>query len=742
VAVHPELEAEQAHVDHAYRRVDAMRAVSTAMLKDAFGQGGGGTHQARNERDVMARTALYRLEQLELGRESLVFGRIDRDGGESFHIGRLAVWDEDQEPLVVDWRAPVVEPFYRATGRHPMGLTRRRHFLTEGRLVTGLEDELFGAAPAAGDGTRAGVETDGGLLAAEAVPGGSGDGTVESLGLSGPGALLAVLQRSRSGRMRDIVATVQAEQDEIIRAPLAGVLVVQGGPGTGKTAVALHRAAYLLYTHRFPLERQGVLVVAPNPLFLRYIEQVLPSLGESGAELSTVTGLRADVTVSGVDGGDTARLKGDPRMVPFLRHAVADRQRPLSKDLRVGFRAHTLRLPAATSSAIVTSVKRRPGNHNARRRQLEALVFRHLHREYQAAEERLRRAGLRADLEESRPPDSPVPEELEVKDLARALRRDQAVVAALDRMWPRLSPEQLLHDLFGAPALVRLAAGDLFTEAERARLHRSRAASVDDVSWTEADVPLLDEADVLLGPLRRRKGLDADEHDLRTYGHIVMDEAQDLSPMQLRMVGRRSLSGSMTVVGDVAQATGLWAPAAWSDVLAHLPTRRGARVTELSVNYRTPAETMEMAVRVLAVAAPAVRPPDSVRRGGAQPRLVRAAPTAVQALGPVVTEEQDAVPGGTVAVICPASLVRAAGAALAAAGIAYGEPHRDGLDAPVTVVAVELVKGLEFDSVVVVEPARLVRESAQGLRALYVALTRTTRRLTIVHAEPLPDVMG
>jgi hypothetical protein len=273
---HPDVPAEQAHVDLAYARLAAMRAAAMARLQDAFGERGG-TFQALTERDIRVRNSLNRLEQLEIGRESLVFGRIDRRAGdgpagtngadgatEAFHIGRLAISDRDQEPVVVDWRAPIAEPFYRATGAHPMGLTRRRHFLTEGHRVLDLEDELFDA-----DGSESGV----------------------GLGLSGPQVLLATLERSRTGRMRDIVATVQREQDEIIRGPLPGILVVQGGPGTGKTAVALHRAAYLLYTHRFPLEGQGVLVVGPNPTFLRYIEHVLPSLDENGVELSTVNGL-------------------------------------------------------------------------------------------------------------------------------------------------------------------------------------------------------------------------------------------------------------------------------------------------------------------------------------------------------------------------------------------------------------------------------------------------------------------
>src|SRR3954452_11031152 len=332
-----DIQSEQAHIDRAYARLDAMRAAAIARRDEVIGNSQGGTHQAREERDVIVRTALARLDQLRLGDESLSFGRIDRTTGERFYIGRLAISDVDREPLIVDWRAPVAEPFYRATGRHPMGLSRRRHFITDGRKVLGIEDEL---------------------LDLDAMP--------DESTLAGEGALLAALERSRSGAMRDIVGTIQAEQDDIIRAPMPGVLVVQGGPGTGKTAVALHRAAYLLYTYRFPLERQGVLVVGPNPLFLRYIEHVLPSLGESGVELSTVSGLVGDVTVSGVDSAATARVKGGVRMAKVLAKAVADRERPLATDLEVGFGPHRLRLSAAESAALVTTVRRRGGTHNAR----------------------------------------------------------------------------------------------------------------------------------------------------------------------------------------------------------------------------------------------------------------------------------------------------------------------------------------------------------------------------------------
>jgi DNA helicase IV len=725
---HPDLAAEQSHIDHAYERLDAMRASAMERLREAFGQGRGGTHQDRNDRDVIVRSSLARLQQLEIGQEALVFGRIDREGGESFHIGRLAVSDEDQEPLVVDWRAPVAEPFYRATGRFPMGLVRRRHFLTDARVLLEIEDELFSA-------------------------GGEGAGDGLGLGLSGPTVLLAALGRSRSGRMRDIVATVQREQDEIIRAPLAGVLVVQGGPGTGKTAVGLHRAAYLLYTHRFPLERQGVLVIGPNPLFLRYIEHVLPSLGESGVELSSIAGLVGDTRATAVEAPGVVRVKGDARMARFIARAVADRQRALPRDAAIPYGAHVLTLDVATSAAIVAAAKRRPGLHNARRRQVEAMVFRHLHERYVEAEERAVRTGLRP----SSPPDAATawededelplelpadPEPVSPGELARGLRRQPEVVAALDRMWPRLTPQQLLHDLYGARPLLELAARGSLTPDEITSLERPRSLSVEQVHWTEADLPLIDEARAVLGPLRRREAEEG-EDALRTYGHIVVDEAQDLSPMQLRTIGRRSLSGSMTVLGDIAQATGQWAPGGWEDVLAYLPTRRGSRQVELSVNYRTPAEIMERAGRVLREAAPNLKTPDSVRSVGYGPDVVSTpaaelAGAAARAAAGSLAEIGD----GTVGVITAPSILPDVAAALAAAGISYGEGNRRGLEAPVTLIDVTMAKGLEFDGVVVVEPARVLRESAQGWRALYVAVTRATRRLTLVSAEPLPEPLA
>jgi hypothetical protein len=428
-------------------------------------------------------------------------------------------------------------------------------------------------------------------------------------------------------------------------------------------------------------------------------------------------------------------------MATFVAKAIADRERGLPTDLVVGFGPHSLRLTAATSAALVAQVKRRGGSHNARRRQIETLLFRHFHAAYQAAEARIRRVGLRPQVDDELAAEGvPAPAELTQQDVARELRRDVTFLTALDRMWPRLTPQQLLHDLFGARPLLQLAGRNLLEPEEVELLFRRRSDSVDAVAWTDADVPILDEARALLGPLRHKAGGD-DPDEIRAYGHIVVDEAQDLSPMQLRMLNRRSLSGSMTVVGDIAQSTGHFAPGSWDDVLAHLPTRRGARVTELTVNYRTPLEIMTMAGRVLAHAAPDLRAPDSVRASGDDPVIFPTSTNVAAAAASAIRDELAAVGDGTISVIVPPSLHGAVADGLTAAGLEFGEASRRGLDAQVTLVPIGVVKGLEFDGVVVVEPARIVAESPQGLRALYVALTRATQRLTIVHGEPLPSAL-
>jgi DNA helicase IV len=723
---HPELEAEQAYVEYAYECLERTRE-SAWRLRDLNEADLGGTFQARFERNAFDGALLRRLADLDLGDAALVFGRIDRlaespDGMESFHIGRLAVADPHSEPVVVDWRAPVAEPFYRATGREPMGLLRRRHFAVDGRKVVGLEDELFGEG-------HLGVGHDEGLVPEPAAGTGieGNGGTDGRPQLRGYSTLIASLERGRTGTLGDIVATIQAEQDEIIRSPHAGVLVVQGGPGTGKTVVALHRAAYLLYTHRFPLEDQGVLVIGPNRVFLRYIERVLPSLGEAGVEQVVLADLVPDVSWArpGIDAGDSllaARVKGDPRMSDVIDHAVRDRERPLRADLVVPFQTGYLRLTAAESLRIVKAARRRYRRHNGARRFVESEVW--------AAMAASGRGG-------------PAPSPSVVR---RAVRHLPAVREALERMWPVLTPAELLHDLFGSRSLLRLAGSGVFGDDEHGALdalYRPRSERVDDVRWTAADAALLDDAREVLGPRPGRAGRVEETDEIRTYGHIVIDEVQDLSPMQLKMATRRSLNGSMTVVGDLAQATGPLAPNDWDQVLDHLPQRKERRVVGLSVGYRIPAQIMALANRVMAAATPDLRAPTAVRVGDRRPEIVRAEPGGLTAAALEATSAMAAeLTDGSVAVVAPDALADAVSAALERAGIEHGRATVAGLADGVNVVPVSVVKGLELDGVVVVEPGRIVADEPQGLRALYVALTRPTQRLTVVHDAPLPAAMN
>jgi DNA helicase IV len=793
VAGQPELEEEQDFLDRAHAGLDAMRADSQRMLESVLDLGRGGTFQSRTERDIVVRTSLARLAQLDIGDQALCFGRIDvapPEAGlapESFHIGRLAVSDTAHEPLVVDWRAPVAEPFYRATGLSPQGLSRRRHLAVHGKRVVGLEDEYFDVPHSAGAGR--GVERTGEV--------GSGGGTLDGeIELGGPGALLAAVGRARTGQMGDIVATIQREQDEIIRSPLAGLLLVQGGPGTGKTAVALHRAAYLLYTHRFPLERQGVLVVGPNPLFLRYIEQVLPSLGETGVTLSTVSGLVSEVRATGIDRPGVAKLKGEARMARVIQRAVRDRQRRLRDEVRAPFGSTVLRFDVEDSNRIVLLARRRPGTHNARRRFVEQQVGSLLAEQYRAfreqAEEWTGFVPAGRITGEAEPPghaedafdrESAVgaDSELDLADISRQIRRLPEIAAALNRMWPRLAPHELVHDLLGARPLLASAGRGMLSDAEQGALHRARSTRLDDVEWTPADVALVDEARTVLGPRQPRltraetrerdargqggptwpKGLGpaatgpappVPTEDIRSYGHIVVDEAQDLSPMQLRMLARRSISGSMTVVGDIAQSTGPWTPRRWEEVTEHLAPRRPVRLVELTVSYRTPAEAVAVSARVLKVAAPELTPPRAVRRSGKPPRIEAVASGSLNARVAEVTAAQlESVGGGRVAVLAPAVLLVELGAALSERGLRWTDPRDpagEGLASPLVLLPADEANGLEFDGVVVVEPALIAAEPSQaerppvpttrGLRTLYVALTRLTQELAVVHAMPLP----
>ena len=689
---HPELAAEQAHIDQAYERLDQARS-EALRLKDMVEVGKGGTNQARWEREVINENIANRLNQLELGERSLCFGRIDQfeeAGGGSYHIGRIAVSSESQEPLIVDWRAPVAESFYRATGGDPQGLVRRRHFTSRGRTVLGLEDEFFGEAA------------------------GSGRVTINGRELRGEGALISALEENRTGRLTDIIGTIQSEQDEIIRGPLPGVLVVQGGPGTGKTVVALHRAAYLLYTHRFPLDGQGLLVIGPNRLFLGYIEQVLPSLGEAGVEMAVLADLVSDVRVTGSDDQVAARIKGDLRMVNVVRKAVRDRQRPWRGDLVVGMGVRRIRVPRAVSEAIVADARRRYRTHNAARKFVVNEVYEALSAHH--------------------------PDRTAAATIREQIGNAPEIIEALNWMWPVLSPAQLLHDLYGSHALIK-SAGARLTAEDRQSLFRPWQDEMDAgrVIWPVDDVPVLDEARELLGPRPKKKNDD----DFRTYGHLVVDEAQDLSPMQLRMLTRRSLNGSMTIVGDIAQSTGAWAHNSWDEILEHLPDRREPKMAELTVGYRIPGPAMALASKILVEAAPGLAPPVSVRSEGDEPRFESA--DSVDGLAARVVEvvnEEAAINGvGNVAVVCPRSIYDDLVDAFDQAGVRIGRAPRDGLDRQITIVPVNLVKGLEVDATVVVEPAAILSEEPQGARSLYVACTRATKRLSIVNALPLPELL-
>ncbi len=702
---HPEFEDEQRFIDHAYECLEITKT-DAWKIREMNEASMGGTYQARFERNAFDEVLVGRLTQLDLGDSALVFGRIDRltespDSFESFHIGRIAVADSAREPVVVDWRAPGAEPFYRATGREPMGLARRRHFEVQGRELLGIEDELFGAG-------HLGVGHDEGL---------DGEPASSTPTLRGYSTLLSVLSRDRTGQLGDIVATIQAEQDEIIRSPQQGVLVVEGGPGTGKTVVALHRAAYLLYTFRFPLEDQGVLVVGPNRVFLRYIERVLPSLGEAGVEQVVLADLVRGHNFGAKDSEAVARIKGDLRMSQIIATAIKDRQRSLRKDVEIAFGAGYLRLTVNQSKVLVSEGRRRFRRHNAANHWVETEI-------------------IATMIASSRNPDA------DIETMRSTLRDLPEFRAVINYIWPVLTPAELLHDLYSSKALLRLAAQKVCTPEEYESMHRQRAESLAQAKFSDADVAVLDEALSLLGPKPRRNGRINDADEVRTYGHIVIDEVQDLSPMQLRMISRRSLNGAMTIVGDIAQATSAHAPASWKEVLAHLPKKNPSRIIGLSVGYRIPRQIMELATRVLKSAAPLQTSPVSVREGEEIPKII--ATSVDEIFSELVKDTQRMVgelSGGNVAIVCPDSMAETISTALDKAQIAHGRAGVSGIEAGLTVVPVSVVKGLELDGVIVVEPAKIVAAQMHGLRALYVALTRSTKQLSVLHSEPLPKEM-
>ena len=690
IPIHPDFQAEQEYINEAYSVLERAHDEAKKLHK-MVESGKGGTHQARFEKDVISDQVTKRLSQLDIGDASLVFGRIDQRSEESdnetFYIGRIAVWNESQDPITVDWRAPIAESFYRATGRESMGLNRRRHFASRGKKLLGIEDEFFGDD----------------IIDDSSTP-----------YFKGRMTLATTMEQARTGRLGDIIATIQGEQDEIIRAPLSGVLTVQGGPGTGKTVVALHRAAYLLYTHRFPLEGQGVLVIGPNKVFLTYIEQVLPSLGEAGVHLAVLADLVPRVTVRGFDSEEIARIKGSSLMKDVLRRAVKDRQRPIRKELTIGYGLQKLRLSVEESSLIISEARRRYQHHNAARSYVRDAVFDALAASARGGE--INPTKLRTDLGNT----------LEIRE-------------TLDWMWPSLTAEHLVHDLFGSKALLLNAGSPPFSQEEIIQLYRVRSSHASKVLWTEHDAPILDEAQAILGS---RNGF-KEEETIRTFGHIVVDEAQDLSPMQLRMLKRRSLNGSMTLVGDIAQATGAWAHNDWNHIIEALPSRKEPRFAELTVGYRLPQPTMDVAAKVIQGTPFGMNPPVAVREQGEIPRFVKV-DTPARLLGAVTAltrSELEELGSGTMAVISPDRYVDPLTQSLNASGIEHGLVYEGALSSQITLVPVGLVKGLELDVAIVVEPTEIINGERNGIRSLYVALTRATRRLIIVHSEILPDAL-
>ena len=690
IPIHPDFKAEQEYIENAYEILERAH-LEAKKLHNMVESGKGGTHQARFEKDVIADQVGKRLSQLDIGDASLVFGRIDQlgedDTDESFYIGRIAVWDEKQDPITVDWRAPISEPFYRATGREAMGLSRRRHFASRGKKLLGIEDEFFGE----------------GIIDDSDAP-----------YFKGRMTLAATMEQARTGRLGDIIATIQGEQDEIIRAPLAGPLVVQGGPGTGKTVVALHRAAYLLYTHRFPLEGQGVLVVGPNRVFLTYIEQVLPSLGEAGVHLAVLGDLVHRVKVRGYDSEDVARIKGNAEMRNVIRRAIRDRERPLKKDLLIGYGLQRLRLRVDESALIIKEAKRRYKHHNAARSYVKNAVF-----------EALAASSRSSDLN---------PTKL-MADLGNVIE----IREAMEWMWPTLTPEHLIHDLFGSKALLKSAARNIFAEAEILKLYRERSDHASSVIWTKEDAPILDEAQAALGPRSGHKEEDA----IRTFGHIVVDEAQDLSPMEIRMLDRRSLNGSFTLVGDMAQATGAWAKDDWNEILNGLSSLKEPRYSYLTVGYRLPQPTMDVASRVLVGTQYESTTPNAVREHGEEPKFINVEIPArlLGSVTAVVRSELDESDSGTLAVITPEQYVKPLSDSFKASNIEHGLVDDGALTSKVTIVPVDLVKGLEIDIAIVIEPKEILNSATNGERSLYVALTRATRRLLILYADDLPELL-
>ena len=730
---------EQVHLTTFYATLDSERERTEGRRRDEQ-VAGSRNRQALHQRDGRIRDLNARLARLNAAEDGLCFGRLDDDTGEVLHIGRIGLHDDEYEPLLVDWRAPAARPFYIATAVENLGIVRRRHIQSRLRKVVDVQDEQ--------------LDLD------RTAPGASQPGR----GVVGEEVLLGALNARRTGTMESIVRTIQADQDRIIRSELAGILVVQGGPGTGKTAIALHRAAYLLYTHRAQLEKRGILVVGPNPTFLRYIGQVLPSLGEDGVRLVTIAELYPDLVATRPEPAEVAEVKGRAVMAEVIEKAVADRQWLPAEPIELTVDRTVLRLDPSVCADARARARARGLTHNQARPFFLNDIIDALTDQY-------------ADLIGADPLGGEnLLDEYDLEELRKEVVAEQAVNNLLHGLWPKLSPQDLLVDLFGDEGRLASAAPQL------SALDREHLLRYGD-DWSPADVPLLDEAAELLGDdgrdaareraararavayaqgsldvltgsgstdfdedeesevLTAKDILDAEALAARyeadddrtlaerasadrrwTYGHVIVDEAQELSPMAWRAIARRCPLRSMTLVGDVAQTGAAGGGTSWQQALATFGNRW--RLAELTMNYRTPAEVMDLAAHVLTEVDPTAKSPESVRSTGVKPWHEEVPPAdQAQYVSKVAREETE---HGQVGVITSRSRLELVQEAVGSA-------------ADITVLTVAGAKGLEFDSVLVVDPDGILVESPRGLRDLYVALTRCTQRLGVI--GPLPPVL-
>ncbi|MGC0251090.1 HelD family protein [Pseudactinotalea sp. Z1748] len=725
------LEVEQSYVDLVYARLDELRAGARKRLAKIRREGPSGSPQNRSERDAFATMYEDRVSALDAVEDRLVFGRLDLRDGDRRYVGRIGVSDAEHSPVLTDWRAPAARAFYQATAHAPGEVTLRRHLQTRHRQVVAIEDDV---------------------LDLDAL---DPDTQVE---LAGEGALMAALKASRTGRMGDIVATIQAEQDAIIRSDLGGVLVVQGGPGTGKTAVALHRAAYLLYSHRERLERSGVLLIGPSRVFLRYIEQVLPALGETGVVSSTLGDLIPGISATAIEEPRVARIKGRRAWAGIISRAVRAKQRVLGpQELKVGSVVLQLR-PDEVREAQARA--RRSGHpHNRARVTFVRAMLTSLATQY------LEQIGGAGE---------------EPAEVVEEIRSARDVRVALNLCWLPLTATGLVAELFAKPHKLEAVAGRM-PAADREVLVRPVGSE-----WTTADIPLIDEAAELIGsddeteraqarmeaarreqevayarevlasvgssddPVAARDLVSAETFAGRfaeagprlttaerayrdrswTYGHVVVDEAQELSEMAWRALLRRCPSRSMTVVGDVAQTSSPAGTREWSQRLDTM-LRRDWRVAELTVNYRTPAAVMR-AARAAVTAADPKHPPAPLQSAREVPDalVLTAANSLGETVAAVLEDEVAAVGEGTVAVITAAARQDELSRVL---DIPAGPVD---LTAQVVLLDPSGAKGLEFDRVIVAEPGAILAEGEPA--DLYVAMTRPTQRLHVVHAEELP----